>query len=186
MLKFLKLLLCVSLMFLTLFLGYVAKITVKSERSRPVPQLICGYADKHKVLDMLYQQRTNDVLTNNEYKYLIESELSLFPYKFYVKELSERNGECNLYFRTIKISPQRKGVYFARTFTHEAMHLKHITGDELFVCFETFKYLYENENKYLHNTGVIYAIDVIEHNVAENYNITNQIMYYFLIEGVAE
>jgi hypothetical protein len=96
--------------------------------------------------------------------------------------MEDRNGECNLYFRIIRINPSRKGAYYARTFTHEAMHLKHCTEKELFVCYETFKFLYENENKYLRSAGVQYAIDNLKHNVAEEYNITSQIMYYFLVE----
>ena len=183
MLKFLKISLCVSLIILTLLLGYGAIITVKSEISYPIPQLLCGHNVKRNVISQLYSEKTDDILSNNEYKQLIESELSIAPYKFYIKELSNINGDCNLYFRTITIESSRKGVFFARTFTHEALHLKYLTGDEIYVCYETFKYLYENENKYLHNAGVYYAIDILEHNVAEEYNITNQIMYYFLMEG---
>lgn len=169
-------------MLLGLSLGYASIIYVKSISRRQSPQLICGYSEKQIVLNKLYSEQTTHTLTNNEYKRLIETELNLILYSYEVKEMEGRNGECNLYFRTIRINPSRKGVYYARTFTHEAMHLKHYTVKELFVCYETFKFLYESNNKYLHNAGVIYAIDNLIHNVAEDYNITNQIMYYFLIE----
>lgn len=182
MLKTVKILCCVAFMVLALFLGYAATIYVTSIRTLSVPQLICGRAEKQIVLQQLHKEKTTHILTNNEYKHLIETGLDLNGYLYDVKKLSGRNGECNLYYRTIRIDPSLRGVYYARTFTHEAMRLKHYTEKEIFVCFQTFKFLYENENKYLRSAGVQYAIDNLERNVAEDYNITSQIMYYFLIE----
>ena len=183
--KSVKILLCftlMSLMLLILLCGYASVIYVNSVRTQSIPHLISGHSEKQTVLNDLYLEKTTHTLSNKEYKHLIETELNLKLYSYQVKELPNDNGKCNLYFRIIRINTGLSGVHYARTFTHEAMHLKHCTENELFVCYETFKFLYKSDNKYLHNAGVIYAIDNLTHNVAEEYNITNQIMYYFLIE----
>lgn len=80
-------------------------------------------------------------------------------------------------FRTIIIDEELKGYDYCETFAHEAIHLKYIVDNERYVCFETFKYLYENDK--LHDVGVWYGYNQITrgHTLVE-YDISDLVIDY--------
>ena len=102
-----------------------------------------------------------------------------FNFKFYFYK--ERNIEgCDglTYFtiRTIVIEKDLNEYQYCKTFAHEVLHLKLFIQQEDFICYETFKYLYESEE--LHNVGVWYGLQQLRGCYSGKYNISGHVVNY--------
>ena len=167
------LLLC---MFVLLYLGGVAVVIF---RKKQMPVYINSQADCMNAYSRLvreYDERA-DVKSNEYYRQLIEKDLGL---KFYIyKETDNMSyytaGSC-LVIRTIVIDKNNVGYTYCWNFAHEAMHLKHFILHEEYVCFETFKYLYEHEE--LHNVGVVLGLNILKGLYSGEYDVSDYIIDY--------
>lgn len=157
---------------------------------RPIKLDVCEYTNEQKqdVIDLLLTEKTSTKFiekTNKYWRNLLEDELNFHIYFHYYDELTDSTvGLSNKYFRTIIMDISRTNTGYIRTFTHEVMHIKLCSSNEKYVCYETFKFLYENENTMLKRTAIVYAIDQLTGawDNSPNYDIKSQIMYYFLKE----
>lgn len=116
-------------------------------------------------------------INKREYRNFIEQDIGLKFYIYVEKNInSEYVGITYATIRTIIIDKNVFGYEYCVTFAHEAIHLKQFIGQENYVCFETFKYLYESEK--LHSVGVWYGIKQLEGYYNGDYNISGEIVNY--------
>ena len=182
-LKLLSVVGCVAVLILYYY-GILYLVNIRS-----IDFNICSYNDQLR--KMVYSQLLkeyaplkNHVLTNAQYRVLLEDELDFHIY-FYKEEQLEYPtvGRADPYMRIIRMTTDYTGQQYARTFTHEIMHIKKMSYNEQYICFETFKFLYEHENPYLRAVGLDYAIKQLYEIWSNKYDIEPLIMYYFLNEG---
>lgn len=169
------LLLCV------LWIAWVWTITLLGDRDKEVPCFNWTYKEYYNACDILYKDLYNNVcnFTNEQYREYIEKDLNL---KFYIYKEDDLintlglDGNTNAILRTIWIDETLTDTEYCETFVHEAMHLKKCIKNETYVCYETFKYLYEDE--VLHNVGVVYGWQQMNKSEPSEYNIREQVIYY--------
>ena len=78
--------------------------------------------------------------------------------------------------RVIVIDSEISGYKYCETFVHEALHLKKFSGNETYISFETFRYMYET--KELKNVAVCYGLEQIYGEFYEEYNVAHLIVDY--------
>lgn len=130
--------------------------------TRKIDVLVENYtqSDYLKAWNIIEEEYCGDTVerTNKEFKTLIENDLNLSFYIYCDKPLnSSVKGKSYISVRLMIIEKQLKGYEYCLVFAHEAMHFKKFAKNEKYICIETFKYLYENEDNELHNAGVWYA-----------------------------
>lgn len=116
--------------------------------------------------------------TNKEYRSLVEQELNFKAYFYCEKDLKYHDGLMLVAIRTMIIDESLSGYDYCLTFVHEAMHLKRFAKQENYICFETFKYLYESKDRELHNFGVKYAIEQLQGDCLPEDDCHQQIIRY--------
>lgn len=170
-----------------IILTYCAVIYFYSNRNILLD--VCPYtnAQRQYVIEHLVAERktTKFISKPNPYwRHLLEDELDFHFYIFlYNDELPITTvGDSNIYSRVIRMDIDRRDTGFVRTMTHEIMHIKLCSTNERYVCYETFKFLYEHNNTMFRYTAISYAINQLDGMWRNNdeYNIEDQIMYYFL------
>ena len=174
---------CVVLLILTYF-GTLYMVNI-----RAIDFNVCEYSTydrelAYQKLKSEYEQLEHYVLTKEQYRELLEDELNFHLYT-YKEELLEfpTVGRADPFLRIIKITTDYVGQHYAKTLTHEIMHIKKQSFNEQYICFETFKFLYEHDNPYLRASGVLYGKNQLEYQYTNEYDIEPLIMYYFLNEG---
>lgn len=142
-----------------------------------MPYTIDGY-DKDKAITILSLEYSINapVYSNRYYREHVEDDLNIHIYFCVESGLKQHNGLCFGNIRLIVIDEDVSGYQYCYTFAHEIMHLKHMIKQENYVCFETFKYLYESEE--FHNVGVWYGLRQLNGCYSGEYNISNQIVDY--------
>ena len=115
-------------------------------------------------------------MTKEEFRAIIEKDFGLKFYIYKERNLNNYSGKCLLEFRTIIIHQDAEGYAYARTFTHESIHLKEYIGDERYVCFKVFTYLYEH--KQLHDVGVWYGKQQLTGKFSEERDVSDLIINY--------
>lgn len=156
---------------------------------RAIDFKVCGYStyDRELVYQTLmseYDQLEHYVLTKEQYRELLEDELNFHVYTYKEEPLEYPTvGRADPFLRIIKITTDYDGQQYARTLTHEIMHIKKQSFNEQYICFETFKFLYEHDNPYLRASGVLYGKNQLSCQYNREYDIEPLIMYYFLNEG---
>lgn len=152
---------------------------------------VCPYTNDQRqcVIEQLVAERKTtkfDSKPNPYWRHLLEDELDFHFYIFlYNDEFSITTaGDSNRYSRVIRMDIDRRDTGFVRTMTHEIMHIKLCSTNERYVCYETFKFLYEHDNIMFRYTAISYAINQLDGLWRDNakYNIEDQIIYYFLNE----
>lgn len=112
-----------------------------------------------------------------EYKRIIEEQLGLSMYFYTEKDLENTiEGITHILIRLITIDSTIEGYEYCLAFAHEALHLKTYSKNETYICIETFKFLYENEE--LHNVGVWYARQQLMGLYIGEYDIKSYIINY--------
>lgn len=109
-----------------------------------------------------YTQRTNftyNTKTNytiEEIRNLLESDFDIGLYFYKEKSIKYAGGTTIFQLRLIcidKMTTLDKSFY-AYELAHELTHLKYYNGNECWVEFMTWKYLYESGNEFLYNTSL--------------------------------
>lgn len=139
---------------------------------------IQGYSKRNEVLSELYGEYIRPIIvnTNRHYRTVVEKDIGVHLYFYKETQLKGFAGKCFGAIRLILIDEDLSGDAYCITLAHEMMHLKKMRKQESYICFETFKYLYESS--LMHNTGVWYAIRQLEGAYRGEYNISNQIVDY--------
>lgn len=110
------------------------------------------------------------------YKSIIKKDLK--P-KFYIYSERTLKSHCGLTLPTIRliiIDERLQGNEYCVTLAHETMHLNQFIREERYVCYETFKYLYESEE--LHNVGVWYGLKQLNGDYSGEYDISGLVVNY--------
>jgi hypothetical protein len=142
-----------------------------------MPYTIRGQSQKQIILNRLNEDyQDNERKSKYYYKKILDKDLKLKMYIYREKYLKNNNGLCIANLRLIIIDESIRDYQYCVTLTHEMMHLKRYRKQENYICFETFKYLYESEE--LHDVGVWYAIRQINGCYSSEYNISNQVLDY--------
>lgn len=187
MLKKLKRCLIVIFIVAHIILGYY--VTIYLVGNRNIQLDVCTYTNDQRqwVIEHLVAERKTTKLIskpNSYWRHLLEDELDFHFYIFlYNDEFPITTaGDSNIYSRVIRMDVDRRDTGFVRTMTHEIMHIKLCSTNERYVCYETFKFLYEHDNTMFRYTAISYAINQLDGLWRDNdkYNIEDQIMYYFL------
>lgn len=147
-------------------------------RKIEMPISASSFSNKNEALQILYKEydKDNNVKSNSYYKNFLEKDLKVGLYFYKERSIPKYNGLCYATIRLIVIDEDITGYQYCVTLTHEIMHLKRFILQENYVCFETFKYLYES--KELHNVGVWYALMQLDGAYSGEYNICYQIVDY--------
>ena len=91
-----------------------------------------------------------------------------------------RLGMTQPILRTIIVDSDCSIEDYVLTLTHEMLHLNFFTGNETFVNFQTFKYLYEHENLFFKKIGIRFSIEILMGGYGGNaYDCSYYIIEYF-------
>jgi hypothetical protein len=168
-------------------LTYFGVLVIILFRKINMPVEIYTHQQANKVYQTLYQDYYDYDLTyikcnadfKIEVKELIRIKLDIKHYIYIEKKLKSKNsGLCLPTIRTIVIDKQLSAYKYVLVLTHELMHLKTYSNQEDFVCFETFKWLYNSDNELLHKVGVKYALDQLNYKYSGEYLIFDYIINY--------
>lgn len=172
--KIIKILISICLV-VCMYLGVVGILWF---RDINLPYTIDGYVNRDMVLKSLYDDYVSLNATYNKRanRRFLANDLGVHLYFYTEANLRKYNGLCYGAIRLIVIDKDLSGMQYCVTLTHEMMHLKKMSKKESYICFETFKYLYESED--MHNVGVWYAIKQLEGAYSGEYNVSNQIVDY--------
>jgi hypothetical protein len=165
---------CLIGILIILYLGFVA---VAFFRNKNMPLQTYSQTDYLIAYDMLVKEYDNLQAdnTNEFYKKYIENSLNIDCY-FYKETELECAGRVYVVIRLIVIDDDASGYNYCLTFAHEMMHLKRFIKQEDYICFETFKYLYED--KELHNVGVWYGLKQLNGHYSKEYDISGLVVNY--------
>lgn len=117
-----------------------------------------------------------EIKTNEEYRELIEEDMGINFYIYSEKDLVGYSGKTYPIIRLIILDSELTGYKYCETFVHEAIHLKEFIGQEDYVSFKTFQYMYENEE--LRNVGVWFGLSQIYGSYEGEYNVSHLIVNY--------
>ena len=145
----------------------------------------------------VYDYRTAFYMLQDDYEYIppsqqkdkkyyretIEDLISLGPYLYFEVGMNGHDGASLVGLRTIIMNKNiTDHEQYCVAFTHEVMHTKKFHGYEPYIIFETFKFLYESENEYLHNAGVRYGLDMLYGYYDGEYDCPGYIINYLTKE----
>lgn len=172
--------LCIIILIFVVANVYLITVGLVFNRKITTPLYFYSSNDWHIAYNKLEQEyESSTAKSNSEYKELIEQQAD---FKFYFYKEKEIKGKyCGFAYPTIRlivIDERLSGYKYALNFAHEVMHLKRFAGDERYICFETFKFLYESEG--LHNVGVYYAQRQLGGGWSGEYQIEDLIIKYLL------
>lgn len=172
--KAINILICVC----GIMIMYLSVISIMWFRRTEPVYTIQGFNKREDVLIELYKEHRRQLIvnTNKHYRTIIEKDLGCYFYLYKETDLNDYAGKCFPTIRLIVIDKDIIGNMYCMTLAHEMMHLKLMRKQESYICFETFKYLYESE--IMHDVGVWYAIKQIEGDFKGEYNVSNQIVDY--------
>ena len=144
--KICKLSIC-TIIICVIVLLYLLSCVLILERKKDLPfrnLMPNDYYTAVNILEADYKP-TSALMTNEEYRKFIENDMGLHCYFYLEKDMNRLAGKTYPLIRLIVIDPNAKGYEYCEVFVHEAIHLKQFIGQEDYVSFETFKYLYNNE-----------------------------------------
>ena len=147
---------------------------------RPVSTTRYGYSkvEQEECKDFFanqidYELRT---LTNEEYRHLLSIDLESFY--FYSEKPMRMAGVTHPLIRLISMNEDLEYEEYCIALAHEMHHLKLFSGNERFVCQETFKYLYENEDENLKQVGIYYGYGLMKGWWVGEYDIRDFVINY--------
>lgn len=113
---------------------------------------------------------------NDEIVEIINNELKIdYVLIFTNFEDMSVQGRATIIFNIVEINENLNQEMFTIVLTHELVHLKYRTCDELFANYQTFLTLYESSNPYLNYCAIILANMIFSHTV---YCSTYDCCYY--------
>lgn len=166
----------IILSFMVLVNVYILAIGIAFKRKVEVPVVFPQQHDYLMAYQILNEECKELTKTDDELRYMIAKDLGLKLYFYNEKSMKDYAGKTYVTIRLILMDIDANGFEYAQVFTHEVMHLKKMVANESWVCFETFKYLYEHEE--LHNVGVWYGQRQLQGCYYGEYNISDLIVNY--------
>ena len=169
----------VILILCVLVLGWCVAIIIIFNRNGDYPNTVSNYKQYHEAVRILREELYENVcnFTHEEYRRYVEESLDFRFYIYKEKDLqSGYNGRAYPIIRTILLDKDLSDYEYCQTFVHEVIHIKQCIKDETYVCYETFKFLYEDD--VLHNVGVVYGWQQMNKMYKDEYNIQEQVIYY--------
>lgn len=167
----------VLLLMCVLTLAYFGTCGLIFFRDKSIPPHINTQLDYLNAYDVLLQEHDDTRQKPKAYyKEFVEKDMGVKFYIYGEKELGKYNGKTFVTIRLILIDNTIDGYEYCTTFAHEIIHLTHFVANERYVCYETFKYLYESEE--LHEVGVWYGCRQIYGYYSGEYNISDLIVNY--------
>ena len=169
----------VILLLCVLILGYCVAVIIVFNRDKEVPNTISNYQQYYKAVDILREELYDNTcnFTKKGYREYIEKDIGIKAYIYKETDLKDGlNGKAYPIIRTVFIDRNIEDYEYCITFVHEVIHIKECIANETYVCYETFKYLYEDD--VLHNVGVIYGWQQMNKCTPNEYNIQEQVIYY--------
>lgn len=154
---------------------YLLGIGIAFNRDIRVPVVFPQQSQYIMAYEVLNKEIEELTKTDDELRDVIAKDLGLKLY-FYKEKSMEDAGKVYVAIRLILIDKDLSGFEYAETFAHEVIELKSLVRSESWVCFETFKYLYEHEE--LHNVGVWYGQRQLQGCYYGEYNIADLIVNY--------
>ena len=142
-----------------LFLAYIGIIGLVIYREKDMEVGTFTYMDCYNALNILRQDinKNHCTMSKDEFREFVEDDLGVHFYIYKEREFKGKYiGKTYHVIRTIVVDNNLEDYDYFVCLAHELMHLKTYIGQEDYICFETFKYLYESEE--LHDIGVWYAI----------------------------
>ena len=119
--------------------------------------------------------------TNEEYRKIIEKDFKCGFYFYREAKLpSGVIGKCYAMINVVLIDPSLSGYNYCQTLAHELIHKTRFIGQENYVNYLTFRYLYEHSDPEFHNFGVNFAMTCLLEDMHEDYDCRAQIIKYFL------
>lgn len=155
---------------------YLLGIGIAFNRDIRVPVVFPQQSQYTMAWNILSEECEELTKTDDELRKFIAKDLGLRVYFYGEKSMQDYAGKTYTTIRLIIMDKDASGYEYAQVFTHEVIHLKKIVGNEKWVCFEAFKYLYESEE--LHNVGVWYGQKQLQGCYGGEYNIADLIVNY--------
>lgn len=155
-----------------------------SFHNNPIKQ----YTENESVICKTYLsgQRNPYLLPLNRdcYKDKITNIIDITPYTIYHKNLDFlfTDGFCVNLMNIIFIDDDLNHTSYARVLMHELIHCKYNTPDERYVNFTTFVLLYESEDPYLHEVGLIMGCEQLNQTKRDFYWCKDLVIDYLLKE----
>lgn len=161
-----------------IILLFLLSCTLIFERKKDLPYRNLMPRDYRNAIQLLEKSYIKDYKpkTKEEYRKFIESDMGVHFYIYTEKDMVDYAGKIYPLARLIIIDTDTDGYKYCETFAHEAIHLKEFIGQEDYVTFQTFKYLYESEE--LHNVGVWYGLSQVYGCYSGEYNVSHLIVDY--------
>lgn len=149
----------------------VCGITVYSHLSHNLPYKD-GYCNIEFMLD-------DSNLTYN----IVQTEVdNLFNCQYILihKDLSDTDiiGRTYIIPKIIIIHDDLSMEDFVITLTHELIHITHLTANERYTSFQTFKILYESNNDYFRNVALYFAVLQVNNCYPYDYDCSGYIADY--------
>ena len=172
---------CISIVLV--FIVYMVVITVLVLRNVEHKDYDYTSAQLSQAKTLLQDEfySSSSILSQQEYKSLLDSEIRVRPYILTRIKIKE-DGRTFPHYRVININPDIDGVEYCVILAHEMIHLKYMIMDERFVEFTTFKTLYESKNEHLHRAGCYLGLGVLNDRYPEQYNCKGEIIEYLIGE----
>jgi hypothetical protein len=146
-------------------------------RDKKIPPYINSQLDYLNAYDILCQEYDDTCQKPKAYyKEFVEDDMGVKFYFYGERKLDKHNGLTFATIRLIVVDNTIDGYEYCVTFAHECIHLKQFVSDERYVCYETFKYLYESEE--LHEVGVWYGYRQLYGCYNGEYNIEDLVVNY--------
>lgn len=147
---FKKILLCVF----TILIFYNITVGLIQTRNSLEPTYAIYDIDEQLYQNSTYEQK----LTHNQIKQKLEKELNLHLYILIQKPLKNNcYGYCRIGVRIIVVTENLSYIDYIWTLAHEMIHLKHLTSNETWTNFETFKLLYNSEESEFRAVACIFG-----------------------------
>lgn len=166
----------IVILILALFDIYIISIGIAFNRDIRVPVVFPQQSKYIMAYNILNEEIGELNKTDYELREMIAKDLGLKFYFYNERSMEYYAGKTYVTIRLILMDIDANGFEYAQVFTHEVMHLKKMVANESWVCFETFKYLYEHEE--LHNVGVWYGQKQLQGCYGGEYNIADLIVNY--------
>lgn len=145
-----------------------------------MPRYTYTLEEENKAIKQLQNEYDTSypALTKEEYKELVENDLDFKMYIYAEMNLDKwnANGVALILIRTIIIDDDVDISVYPMVLAHEILHFKKLSNNEKFICLETFKYLYHNDDVQLKNIGILYGLQQLGGAYVGDYEIKEYII----------